>query len=103
MTEPARSACTVRGWGTSGLNRMPAVISASDASWKAPFTGLSPRTFSKLITMLRREGADVPRPGRPWSLPLEDRVLLVATYRAARGIKLRMLAEIMPVRSHHPS
>ncbi|MEU3529063.1 hypothetical protein AB0E62_35290, partial [Streptomyces sp. NPDC038707] len=30
-----------------------------------------------LLTMLRRDGADVVHRGRPWSLPLEDRVLLV--------------------------
>ena len=42
---------------------------------------MSPRQFSKLITALRREGADPVRTGRPWSLPLEDGVLLVAAYR----------------------
>jgi hypothetical protein len=31
-----------------------------------------------LVTALRREGADEVRRGRPWSPPLEDRVLLVA-------------------------
>ncbi len=41
---------------------------------------LSSRHFGKLITALRREGADPVREGRPWSLPLEDRVLLVAAY-----------------------
>jgi hypothetical protein len=46
----------------------------------SPFTGLSPRQFGKLVTALRREGADPVRRGRPWSLPLEDRVLLVAAY-----------------------
>jgi hypothetical protein len=56
------------------------VITASQPSWIAPFSGLSPRQFGKLITALRREGADPVRKGRPWSLPLEDRVLLVAAY-----------------------
>jgi hypothetical protein len=46
----------------------------------APFAGLSPRALGKLITILRHEGADSRRPGRPWSLPLEDRVLLVVAY-----------------------
>lgn len=32
------------------------------------------------MTALRREGADAVGRGRPWSLPLEDRVLLVAAY-----------------------
>ncbi len=59
---------------------MAGVITASEPSWIGPFTGLSPRQFNKLITALRREGADPVRKGRPWSLPLEDRVLLVAAY-----------------------
>ena len=46
----------------------------------APFTGLSPRNFGKPLTVLRREGADAVRKGRPWSLPLEDRTLLVTAY-----------------------
>ncbi|MDN5383240.1 IS5/IS1182 family transposase, partial [Streptomyces sp. LB8] len=37
---------------------MAGVITASEPSWTAPFTGLSPRQFGKLITELRREGAD---------------------------------------------
>lgn len=53
---------------------------ASEPSRAAPFTSLTPRVFRKLITMLRREGAEALRPGRPWPLPLEDRVLLVAAY-----------------------
>jgi hypothetical protein len=56
------------------------VITASTPSRIAPFTGLSPRCFGKLITALRREGVDEAREGRPWSLPLEDRALLVAAY-----------------------
>lgn len=32
------------------------------------------------MTVLRREGADAVQRGRPWSLPLEDRALLVAAY-----------------------
>ncbi|MFI1285887.1 transposase family protein [Streptomyces sp. NPDC020858] len=59
---------------------MASVITASEPSWIAPFTGLSPRCFGKLVTVLRREGADAVRKGRPWSLPLEDRALLVAAY-----------------------
>lgn len=57
---------------------MAGVITASEPSWITPFIGLSPRQFGKLVTALRREGADPVRKGRPWSLPLEDRVLLVA-------------------------
>ncbi|MFE3907821.1 IS5/IS1182 family transposase, partial [Streptomyces sp. NPDC059153] len=59
---------------------MSGVITASEPSWIAPLSVLSPRQFDELIDALRREGADPVRKGRPWSLPLEDRVLLVAAY-----------------------
>ncbi|MFI5743469.1 transposase [Streptomyces anulatus] len=70
---------------------MSGVITAAESSWIAPFTGLSPRVFGKLVTALRREGADPVRKGRPWSLPLEDRVLLVAAYWRT-NLTLRQLA-----------
>jgi hypothetical protein len=72
------------------------VITASEPSWIAPFTGLSPRPFSKLIAELRREGADPVRKGRPWSLPLEDRILLVAAYWHT-NLTLRQLAPLFGV------
>jgi hypothetical protein len=59
---------------------MTGIITAADPSWVAPFTGLSPRRFGKLIIALRREGTSLVHKGRPWSLLLEDRVLLVAAY-----------------------
>ncbi|MFB6860866.1 hypothetical protein ACFCZQ_09755 [Streptomyces virginiae] len=34
----------------------------------SPLTGLSPRAFGKLVTVLPREGADAARKGRPWGL-----------------------------------
>ncbi|MFJ5879193.1 transposase [Streptomyces sp. NPDC093088] len=70
---------------------MTGVITASASSWIAPFTGLSPRRFGKLVTALRREGADKVRRGRPWGLSLEDRVLLVMTYWRT-NLTLRRLA-----------
>ncbi|POX39045.1 transposase [Streptomyces sp. Ru72] len=75
---------------------MSGVITASSPSWIAPFTGLSPCQFRKLITALRREGADPVRRGRPWSLPLEDRVLLVAAYWRT-NLTLRQLAPLFGV------
>ncbi|MFI1285198.1 transposase [Streptomyces sp. NPDC020858] len=75
---------------------MAGVITASEPSWIAPFTGLSPRDFRKLMTLLRREGADAVRPGRPWSLPLEDRVLLVAAYWRT-NLTLRQIAPLFGV------
>ncbi|MGW2776498.1 transposase [Streptomyces olivaceoviridis] len=75
---------------------MAGVITASEPSWIAPFTGLSPRQFNKLITAMRREGADPVRKGRPWPLPLEDRVLLVAAYWRT-NLTLRQLAPLFGV------
>ncbi|GAA1403785.1 hypothetical protein GCM10009639_49130 [Kitasatospora putterlickiae] len=75
---------------------MAGVITASEPSWIAPFSGLSARDFRKLMTVLRREGADRVRPGRPWSLSLEDRVLLVAAYWRT-NLTLRQLAPLFGV------
>lgn len=75
---------------------MAGVITASQPSWITPFTGLSPHAFRKLVTQLRRNGADVARAGRPWSLPLEDRVLLVTVYWRT-NLTLRQLASLFGV------
>ncbi|GAA2694571.1 hypothetical protein GCM10009864_81740 [Streptomyces lunalinharesii] len=45
---------------------------------------------------MRREGADPVRKGRPWSLPLEDRVLLVAAYWRT-NLTLRQLAPLFGI------
>lgn len=44
---------------------MAGVITASEPSWTPPFSGLSPSCFRKLITALRREGAEPVRKRRP--------------------------------------
>ncbi|WP_435125642.1 transposase [Actinacidiphila sp. bgisy144] len=75
---------------------MPDVITASEPSWIAPFTGLSPRAFGKLVTVLRRDGADAVRKGRPWSLPLEDRARPVAAYWRT-NLTMRQLAPLFGV------
>ncbi|MGW1512463.1 transposase [Streptomyces sp. NPDC002394] len=62
----------------------------------APFSGLSPRAFGKLVTVLRRAGADAVRKGRPWSLPLEDRTLLVTAYWRT-NLTMRQLAPLFGV------
>lgn len=62
----------------------------------APFTGLSPRQFTKLVTALRREGADPVGRARPWGLPLEDRFLPVAAYWRT-NLTLRQLAPLFGV------
>jgi hypothetical protein len=72
------------------------VITAAESSWIAPFSGLSPRCFRKLVTALRREGAEPVRKGRPWSLPLEDRVLLVSAHWRT-NLTMRQLAPLLGV------
>lgn len=59
---------------------MAGVITASEPSWIAPFAGLSPRCFGKLVTTVRRKGGADGHRGRPWGLSLEDRILLVVVY-----------------------
>ncbi|MCZ0983238.1 transposase [Streptomyces diastatochromogenes] len=66
---------------------MPGVITALEPSWIAPFTGLSPRQFGKLVTVLRREGADAVRKGQ---------ALLVATYWRT-NLTMRQLAPLFGV------
>ncbi|MGN5377906.1 transposase [Streptomyces lasalocidi] len=75
---------------------MAGVIMASEPYWIAPFTGLSPRAFGKLVAVLRREGADAVRKGWPWGLPLEDRALLVAAYWRT-NLTMRQLAPLSGV------
>lgn len=45
-----------------------------------PVHGAEHASFGRLITELRRAGADPVRKGQPWSLPLEARLLLVTAY-----------------------
>ncbi|MFE7854066.1 transposase [Streptomyces sp. NPDC057403] len=75
---------------------MAGVITASEPHWIAPFSGLQPRDFRRLIAMLRREGTELTRRGRPWSLPLEDRVLLVTAYWRT-NLTLRQLAPLFGI------
>jgi hypothetical protein len=72
------------------------VITASKPSWITPFTGLSPRCFGRLVTALRREGAEAVRRGRPWGLTLENRVLLVTAYWRT-NLTMRQLAPLFGI------
>lgn len=48
--------------------------------WVETFTGLRMKQFERLLKGVRERGGDGPRIGRPWCLPLADRVLVVAEY-----------------------
>lgn len=51
------------------------------------FTGLRMDRFVKLVNVVRERGGNGPGGGRPWCLPLADRVLLVAAhYRTMRQL-----------------
>ncbi|MFD6288062.1 transposase [Streptomyces sp. NPDC060205] len=75
---------------------MVGVITASEPYWIAWFTGLSPSLFGKLVSVVRREGTDAVRKGRPSGLPLEDRVLLVAAYWRT-NLTMRQLAPLFGI------
>jgi hypothetical protein len=72
------------------------VVTAAEESWIEPFSGVQPRLFARLVRQLKREGANAPRRGRPWSLPLADRVLLVAAYWRT-NLTLRQLAPLFGI------
>ncbi|MFD5971483.1 transposase [Streptomyces sp. NPDC060311] len=75
---------------------MTGVITASEPRWIGPFTGLSPQQFGTLITAWRVKEAACARKGRPWGLPLENRVLLViADWRT--NLTLRQLAPLFGI------
>jgi hypothetical protein len=63
-----------------------------EPSWTAPFTGPNPRSFGKLVTALRREGAIPVRKCRPWAHPLEGGMLVAAFWRT--NLTLSQLAPL---------
>ena len=77
------------------------MLSASRAELIEVFTGLSPRTFRRLVAQVERRGGRLVADrvnGRQWSLPLADRVLLVATYYRT-NLTMRQLAALFGVKT----
>ncbi|WUQ36871.1 transposase family protein [Streptomyces sp. NBC_00234] len=64
-----------------------------EALWVETFTGLRMGQFERLLRVVRERGGDGPRIGRPWCLPLADRVLLVAVYYRT-NLTMRQLAPL---------
>lgn len=64
--------------------------------WVETFTGLRMRQFDGLVRVVRERGGNGPGGGRPWCLPLADRVLLVAVYYRT-NLTMRQLAPLFGI------
>ncbi|MFF7747606.1 transposase family protein [Streptomyces sp. NPDC007960] len=64
--------------------------------WVETFTGLRAGQFERLLRVVRERGGDGPRVGRPWALPLSERVLLVAVYYRT-NLTMRQVAVLFGV------
>jgi hypothetical protein len=68
----------------------------ADPLWVETFTGLRMRQFEGLLRVVRERDGNGPGGGRPWCLPLADRVLLVAVYYRT-NLTMRQLALLFAV------
>ncbi|MFC5245719.1 transposase family protein, partial [Streptomyces atrovirens] len=66
--------------------------------WVETFTGLRVTQFSRLLKAVRERGGNGTMQGRPWSLPLAERVLLVAVYYRT-NLTMRQLGPLFGVSS----
>ncbi|MFD9444722.1 transposase family protein [Streptomyces sp. NPDC060006] len=76
---------------------MAGVLSAEQVRVET-FTGLRLRQFSRLLKTVRERGGNGTMQGRPWSLPLAERVLLVAVYYRT-NLTMRQLGPLFGVSS----
>ncbi|MDX3488466.1 transposase [Streptomyces sp. ID05-18] len=84
---------------------MTGVITASQPSWIVPFTGLSQRSFGKLVTVLRRKSADAVGRGRPWSrtnLTMRQLALLFGVSKSAADRIIDHLGPKIALRPRRP-
>ncbi|MEU8951295.1 transposase [Streptomyces sp. NPDC048489] len=72
------------------------VVLRAEPLWGETFTGLRMRQFDRLLKVVRERGGDGPGGGRPWCLPLADRVLLVAVYYRT-NLTMRQLAPLFNI------
>nr|WP_107911457.1 transposase family protein [Streptomyces chartreusis] len=70
----------------------------ADPLWVETFTGLRMRQFEGLLRVMRERGGNGPGGGRPWALPLSERVLLVAVYYRT-NLTMRQLAPLFGISS----
>ncbi len=66
--------------------------------WVETFTGLRLTQFSGLLKVVRERGGNGTLRGRPWSLPLAERVLMVAVYYRT-NLTMRQLGPLFGVSS----
>ncbi len=76
---------------------MTGVLSA-ERVWVDTFTGLHVLQFARLLKVVRERGGDGTLRGRPWSLPLAERVLVVAVYYRT-NLTMRQLGPLFGVSS----
>ncbi len=76
---------------------MAAVLRA-ERVWVETFTGLRMAQFSGLLKVVRERGGNGTLRGRPWSLPLAERVLMVAVYYRT-NLTMRQLGPLFGVSS----
>lgn len=69
-----------------------------EALWVETFTGLRLAAFQRLLKVVRERGGNGTMQGRPWCLPLGERVLLVAVYYRT-NLTMRQLAPLFGVSS----
>ena len=66
--------------------------------WVETFTGLRMTQFSGLLKVVRERGGNGTLRGRPWSLPLAERVLMVAVH-CRTNLTMRQLGPLFGVSS----
>ncbi len=66
--------------------------------WVETFTGLQVTQFARLLKVVRERGGNGTLRGRPWSLPLAERVLVVAVYYRT-NLTMRQLGPLFGVSS----
>ncbi|MFJ2746249.1 transposase family protein [Streptomyces sp. NPDC087440] len=69
-----------------------------EALWVETFTGLRLEQFERLLRAVRDRGGNGTLRGRPWSLPLAERVLVVAVYYRT-NLTMRQLAPLFGISS----
>jgi hypothetical protein len=66
--------------------------------WVETFTGLQMTKFARLLKVVRERGGNGTLRGRPWSLPLAERVLMVAVYYRT-NLTMRQLGPLFGISS----